>query len=335
MHRVEIDSDKTGLVAEVVGAMDIPVQDESATHSFSWNGKPTDLANAYLAIVAICHQTSPPGERQLEGYIGSARKRGWDYLKEKFLLRAVQDGRWASRDFWIVLTPGDLSALYEDASLGKSLNRITERTFLLNDLGSMLRQRGFTRIEEAFAACGRAALDGGGFLQFLKQFEAYKDPVCKKSLFFLSVAASECGWRILDGDKLRCPVDYHELRGHLRLGTVRVGDANLAFKLKTGLPFAEADDTKLRGVVQEIDDIIVRRASISSSALHYFLWNVFRCCCPRDSALTHCAGSQSCTLPDPYKGLLSPHESCVFSEVCASAKETHKPAEPPYIGHFY
>ena len=90
MARIAINKGKTHQLAEVLRESGIPAEEESRTHSFSWNGDLTTLANCYFAIVAICHQTSPIGERRLEGYVGSIRKHGWDYLKEKFLVQAMQ-----------------------------------------------------------------------------------------------------------------------------------------------------------------------------------------------------------------------------------------------------
>src|SRR5262249_50656633 len=98
----------------------VPPEQESTTHTIVNTGNSALLANSYFAIVAICHQTSPLGERRLEGYINNTKKGGWDYLKEKFLLRALEDEKWASPDHWMTLKPTELSELYEDQIFGKT-----------------------------------------------------------------------------------------------------------------------------------------------------------------------------------------------------------------------
>ena len=174
-----------------------------------------------------------------------------------------------------------------------------------------------------------------GFLEFLKQFEAYGDPVRKKSLFFVSIAASECQWSIADPENLLSPVDYHEIRGHLRIGTVRIVNPDLLSKLLQGLVYTEHEDTQLRMAIQEVDNSIARHCCTSNSVLHYLFWNVFRNCCPRDSASTHCARCRNCHLPSQYRTLPIYRGSCIFQSICASVGESDKFVEPPYAGHFY
>lgn len=217
----------------------VPRELESSSHSFAWTKDLKELANAYFAIVAICHQTSPIGERALHGYIDDEEKSGWDYLKEKFLIAALKDSKWCSPQFWKSLTPSELSALYFDSRLsnesvdksaGMTLGRLNERAYLINDLGRQLSDLKIEYIFEAFLRCEQRIGGESGFMGFLQKFEAYKDPVYKKSLFFLSIVANECKWIIQDGSYLLSPVDYHELRGHLRIGTIKLLGGRLSDK---------------------------------------------------------------------------------------------------------
>src|SRR5262249_32286416 len=213
----------------------VPHEPESTTHSFTWTSDIQSLANSYFAIVAICHQTTPIGERRLEGHINGVVKYGWDYLKEKFLTVALRDPKWTSCDYWQNITPFELSELYHDENCGKTLNRVSERTFLLNNLGNIMKVYGYTNIADAFAKHHHILGGELGFLNFLKRFEAYKDPVMKKSLFFVSIMLNECQWSVQDQALLSSPIDYHELRGHLRIGTLVLQDKNFARKVQNGL----------------------------------------------------------------------------------------------------
>jgi hypothetical protein len=347
MNKLSINESQVDKLIALLNLSHVPRELEASTHSFKWTRGLEDLANAYFAIVAICHQTSPIGERALQGYVdGETQKKvGWDYLKERFLIAAIKEPKWTSQDFWKTLTPGDLSALYFDERLaeecgdhstGKTFSRLNERAFLINDLGNQMTELGMQHISEGFIQ--REGRIGGesGFMNFLRRFEAYKDPVSKKSLFFLSIVANECGWAIQDREQLLSPVDYHELRGHLRVGTLTPIDAKLSEKIQRGVAFTEEEDTQLRLTAQEINNKIGKETGLGSSVVHYLFWNIFRNCCPRDSEQTHCSEcGERCKLPEQYKKMPTYGDRCVFSDVCFSANNEAKVIEPPYVGHFY
>src|SRR3989442_1561745 len=128
--RVVIDTERLGRIADLLTRSSVPPEAESRGHDFEWTNGPRLLANAYLAIVAICHQTSPGGERRLEGLVQGSHKVGWDYLKERFLREAAEHTEWTKPSFWQVLNPTRLSSFYVDSTLGLTLNRVNERTFL-------------------------------------------------------------------------------------------------------------------------------------------------------------------------------------------------------------
>ncbi|MEN6640996.1 MAG: hypothetical protein ABFE08_00985 [Armatimonadia bacterium] len=332
MPMVAVNTVKLDAVCALLQQTAIPEPQESISHDSVWPHSLDLLANSYLAIVGICHQTSPIGERQLEGQVRNRPSRGWDYLKVKFLTRAAADPSWATPEHWRWMVPGALSELYEDETHGKTLGRVNERALLLNDMGSWLVKAKVSHIAELFQACNRTLGGPNGFYQSLSSMAAYSDPVRKKSLFFASIAQSECGWQICDPEALFSPVDYHELRGHLRIGTLKFGKG-LQKKIDQGLVLSESEDTSVREAVQMANNQIAQETGISSSALHYFLWNYFRNCCSR--TVTCCNTRPSDYLPEPYGGLLAQHETCPLKPACASADVDNKPHEPPYAGHYY
>jgi len=336
MDAITVPEDRYRAFVKALTALKVPAEQEATTHSFKWIGTSDDLANSYLAIVAICHQTSPVGERRLEGWIEGQQKFGWDYLKEKYLLAALADRKWSEPSFWVELSPEDLGNLFDDAKVGRTLNRINERALLLNDVGKRLLQAHYKYIRQGFEE-HRCRLTGhSGFENFLSSLYAYRDPVMKKTLFFMSLAVKECGWKLADPADLRSPVDYHELRGHLRIGTVAVNDPALRRKIERGLVLTEKEDTHLRRKVQEVNDKASAEAGITSSVMHYLCWNIFRNCCPRPSDKTHCSecGPQ-CKLPQQYKDMPGYKGHCVFTSACSSANKPTKVIDPPYAGDFY
>ncbi|OGO14317.1 MAG: hypothetical protein A2Y53_08585 [Chloroflexi bacterium RBG_16_47_49] len=295
-----------------------------------------NLANAYFAIVAICHQTSPIGERPLEGFISNNPRKGWDYLKEKFLIASTCDSKWLDPRFWQCLNPITLANLYKDDEKGLTLSRISERTFLLNNLGDLLITDGYIAIEDAFIALSNTLGGSDGFISYLSRFEAYSDPLFKKTFLFLSLANTECGWQYIDPENIHSPIDYHELRGHLRLGTIDIAETCIQIKLKRGLSISSEEDFYIRQAVQEANEYISRIVGVSNSELHYFLWNVFRSCCSRQAEQSHCLEcSPICSLPESYRIVPYYHSRCIFSELCPSVHNTYKIVEPAYLGHYY
>jgi len=332
----DIDIRKVDELASFLKDSGVPQERESGTHGFDWQGSMDDLANCYLAIVAICHQTSPRGEPRLTGSINGQEKYGWDYLKEKYLLQALSRPELATPKYWASMSPEELSALYIDPQQGPSLSRVAERTLLLNDLGRKLAEAGLTHISTEFEARSRMIGGDNGLLDFLAIFRAYSDPLLKKSMFFLALAMNECAWDIADPENLLSPIDYHELRGHLRIGTIFVTNPKLQERIDNGLPIDRSQDIALRSAAQKANSIISDKADISDSALHYLLWNVFRNCCPRDSAITHCHEcGNNCGLPVQYRSMSIYAGRCIFSDVCDSANSGDKAVDPPYCGHYY
>ncbi len=330
---VRINDDKIDAILSALSTIALPSPSENTPEQFPLCCDKSKLANAYLGIVAICHQTSPIGERPFEGSVNGTHARGWDYLRAKFLLKASEAEEWTSFRFWQTLTPGILGDLFEDKTYGRTLNRISERTYLLNDLGNGLSGAGYDTIQAVFAAEGNRIGGETGFITYLSAFAAYSDPVGKKSHFFLSLAQSECGWALSDKDNLLSPVDYHELRGHLRIGTVRFDDEGLARRVRDGIPLAGDEDAQLRERVQVANERLAKGMGISGSALHYFLWNFFRACCKRRNA--RCEDCGLADMAGPYADLFAGRKACPFRGLCDSADKPIKPDEPPYIGHFY
>ena len=92
------------------------------------------------------------------------------------------------------------------------------RTALVQDLGRVMIQSGWGWIEEAYRLCeGRVASGEPNLFGLLARFAAYRDPVRKKSSFFLALMRNTGLWSYVDDAELGPPVDYHEVRGHLRV----------------------------------------------------------------------------------------------------------------------
>ena len=129
-------------------------------------------------------------------------------------------------------------------------------------------------------------------------------------------------WKYVDQDHLGPPVDYHEVRGHLRLGTVIVHDKQLRKKILHNQPVDLAEDVAIRNAVYNaILNIAGFPEMPTPMALHYLFWNIFRNVCRRENPYCRkCPGDID--LPSRYLHLLQiggQARQCPFLSVCPSA----------------
>lgn len=294
--------------------------------------KPREIGNFYLLLVAICHQTSPREKPPLEGRIGERHLRGWDYLSAKLEASARTNPEILSPEFWAGITAEGVQELFRDGTFGDRLSDPFGRALLISDLGRKMLKHKWNWADQLYAAAqGRVASGTHSLLALLSDFRAYDDPVHKKSFLFLALMHNAGVWHYADPDKLGAPIDYHEVRGHLRIGTVQILDADLHTRLVEGHDVTPEEDIFIRQAVQRALMLVSEYSGLRNpSQLHYMFWNVFRSCCTRESP--HCSSCPpTCSLPARYVPLaLFPGGTrhCPFSGVCQSAGR-----EPKLLEH--
>ncbi len=302
-------------------------------------GIPTALVgNFFIFLVAICHQTSPQGKPRLEGRVGGKLLVGWDYLLAKFQDLAQGDNSLLDPKRWSQLSGNQISEMFADDQLGNLLTRNDERAQLVQDLGIRLSKRGWLGVDKMLSFCeGRIATGDPNLIEVLSQFRAYRDPVYKKSLFFLALMRNSGRWQYVDNDLMAPPVDYHETRGHLRIGTVVIRDAALLQKIRAGALVTSDEDVAIRAAIfraiLSISDLSGLR---DSSRLHYYFWNIFRAVClPKDPRCV--AASQPPMLPQRYQAKATSDGKvfCPFANVCISANKPEPILEHNTSTDFY
>jgi hypothetical protein len=296
-----------------------------------------ETGNYYLLLVSICHQTSPRGLPPLEGRVRGVHYKGWDYLSAKLVAAARQSAAILQPDAWAKLTARDLQLLFRDDELGDRLSDRAGRARLVRDLGRRMAANGWQWFDDLYAASDRRISGDGGLLRLLREFRAYRDPINKKSYLLLALMQYAGLWTYDDEQELGPPVDYHEIRGHLRIGTVHVLDVDLRQKLLHQILVTETEDLAIRGAVRDAIISIARMVSVTPMVLHYLFWNVLRSCCTHTSP--HCeACPNNCPLPRRYVPLAI-HESgprrCPFSPVCASAHTITRLQEHVFDTDYY
>lgn len=305
--KVEVVEGRCRQVAEQLRVLGLPAPVEpfaSSTPEF-------DQATANLILVAICHQT-----QRLQGVIDGRLIRGWDYLQTRFLAAVQNDA--------IDLTPDSL-ANFSGAALASVLacddllskEDLDRRAELIRDCGSVMRSNGYLDATAIYERCGhRLSVASPHLLGELAKFSAYRDPVRKKSLYLLGLNQSTCGWTYQDADSLYPPVDYHEVRGHLRLGTILIRDQDLMSRISSGKAVTEDDDVSIRSAVTEAILCVANIAEMTPMQLHYGFWNLFRNVCVRQRPM--CCDAKVDSLPVDYQHLII-DGCCPFTDACRSS----------------
>lgn len=333
---VTVNVDACRRLAGLLRSREIP----TARENISLEGmRRQDVGNFHLLSVSVCHQTSPRGRPPLEGYLDGQRLRGWDYLSAKLEAAARADHQILLPSFWSRATTDVVRKLFHDEKLGDRLSDLADRASLIQDLGRKMLEHSWEHADQIYAASrGRIASGAPNLLGLLSEFRAYDDPLRKKSFFFLELMRNAGLWNYTDPEELGAPVDYHEVRGHLRLGTVEIQDPSLHAKLVEAREITPEQDLSIRKVVYSALMLVSEYSGLRNPGqLHYLFWNVFRSCCTRENP--HCVSCPSnCSLPPRYIPLalsgVGPRR-CPFSTCCRSAGGTVMLLEPAIKTSYY
>lgn len=296
------------------------------------------LKNLYFTIVAICHQTTPIMGPQLNGIINGEKLFGWDYMRVKWLIATTKNNSIVYPPYLSSISSKDIINILRDDKGNSTIFKPEVRALMLNNIGKRMIKLKYTSVQNIYDK-GQGFLirkDGNGLLNQLSKFKAYSDPVKKKSLLFLTLMKNHSLWHYKDNNNLGPSIDYHEIRGHLRYGSVKINDSNLIGKIYKNIVITQEEDVDIRKAIYEAIIYISKRSGISPGTLHYFFWNLFRNCCNREKA--HCKNCPtSCTLPQRYKNLKQ-HvnvKGCLLENKCISSNLKNKLFEPKVITEYY
>lgn len=329
---VTVNYGKCDELIKIITSVNLPVDKEEETVI---ELEQDTLKNLYFVIVAICHQTSPLQCERLNGFVRGKQYFGWDYLREKWLFETKNKPEIVYPKFLSKITGDQVEEILRDENGLSTIFDPSGRAELLRDLGNKMEVNEFTSVENIFKKSkgyiNSNSINVKGLLELLGNFTAYSDPVEKKSIFFLSLMKNNKFWSYEDEENLGPPVDYHEMRGHLRFGSVEIVDECLYSKLLNNVEISEEEDIQIRRAVFDAILYISKKLEISPSVLHYFFWNVFRSCC--NGTEVHCYECIECRLPERYKDLTD--GNCIFQKYCASKGKSKKINEPKVNTIFY
>ncbi len=293
---------------------------------------PEEKARMYFFSVGICHQTWTLAHPAANLY-------GWDYLEDGFI-RIFKEGSWLADPNRISLASvqtiaDDLASHFiPEPEKGSTLDRIEERATLYLDMARKLVQYYNGKMLDLLVLShGRVGCDRG-FYRLLSVFEAYSDPLYKKTSFLLKLLTDAGLFPVNDPENLIPVMDYHMQRVLLRSGAVEVQDASLreALVKRRELP----SDRLIREACINASKLVAASAGRGVLQMNDVLYMLGRSCCFEQPLCSsgRCA-KRPCSLTRTLP--LENHHSCIFSEVCIGAllPEYRQLWNPVVRTHYY
>ena len=293
------------------------------------------VGNFNLLLVAICHQT-----QSIHGKVDGTLCRGWDFLERRLNRICQNHPDFLEIGAWTSLTRASFEQVLCSSPEDVIPSDVGPRVQLINDLGYQLTRAGYASFEHLYDAKKQRCSGDGSIISFLKQrTQAYADPVEKKARLLIGLLRDAHGWAFSNDCELGAPVDYHEIRGHLRLGTVVINDQTLAANIESD-SVSDSEDSLIRdGISGAIDAIAKCSESADPLKVHYILWKYFRTICRREQP--NCLARKASALDQLDQAYAQAFENsagssgCSFSSVCESFKQQIFAAEYKYEGTYY
>jgi len=294
---------------------------------------PLKMAMHFYAV-GICHQTYHLANPKLNLY-------GWDFLEYGFLDILKNAPHLLETEELIKLSQQELIEqikpfFAEDNNPEKcTLDTLEERTHLWLDMAKVLHKHFDGKIENLFLQSDwEETQNAESLYKTLRLFEAYSDPLQKKSGVFLKLIA-DAGLVNLDKLTNIIPImDYHMQRVLLRTGCIEVNDEELKSKLQNRQ--AIDDDEPIRVACIEAMDIIAETSAYHAFKMNDVFYTLGRSCCNEATLCrTHVCEKTPCTLTRAV--VLESHEHCIFQTVCKGATDDnyHQFWQPQVQTHFY
>jgi len=268
---------------------------------------------AYLFCAAICHQTQNLINRD-KNLIG------WNYLEYVFSSLAKSNSKLLDIEYINNKTTDELiiefQKLFPESKDNSqcTLDNLPERIGLLKNIGEVLQERYNSQIEELLSKSEmRLFNNGNGLYELLNDFEAFQDPLKKKSTLFIKLLFQSGIICILDSENFEPLMDYHMQRLLLRTASIDVLDNKLEKMLKNKELLNS--DLEVREKCVDAIRLISKLSGISILDLDDIFWAIGRSCCNNKILCRDRQCSKNpCTLTLVL--YLETHDHCIFEEVC-------------------
>ncbi|RLG84953.1 MAG: hypothetical protein DRO18_06540, partial [Thermoprotei archaeon] len=165
-----------------------------------------------------------------------------------------------------------------------------------------------------------------GFIDRLKAFKAYSDPVEKKAYLLTKFLARRRILKYSDEVNAEVPVDNHLTRIALRIGLISIRGP-LFDKVIKEVEVNYEEDIWIRLYIRKAYKLLSRRLGIDPLILDDFLWFFGRKCCVYEKPF--------CITKIPCKGLGLEFKVCPFKEFCKAFKDKVILNEHTYRNTYY
>ncbi|MDP8003535.1 MAG: hypothetical protein ACP5I6_00290 [Caldisphaera sp.] len=285
--KVEIDIDKAkniGLLISKLVPQNIDLYDNIDYYP-PLNASKSDVFNYFLVMVSIDHRLRYKN-KVYEGIIDNRSYRGADALYKLGSLKFNEDPSFFYPESlseiseekvkkWLSITDKNGKIIYPDD--------IRVRAELLKDLGNKLKK--FYKDPYDLIIESQGYLRKGvnnGFIDLLKIFKAYQDPVEKKAFLLAKFLERRSILKINDPYNKELPVDNHLSRIALRTGIIEL-DKETREKISMQLEFTSEEDIILRYNSRIAYRIVSQSSGLDPFILDDILWNFGRNCCTKEN----------------------------------------------------
>ncbi|MCE4624802.1 MAG: hypothetical protein F7C35_02925 [Desulfurococcales archaeon] len=277
------------------------------------------IAMYFLVMVALDHRLSRPG-RPYEGLVEGEFFHGADLLYRLGRKILDEDPKFFTAERLSKITAKDIELLFSAPKPEGGIAKPPDphvRASLLRDLGIKLSKLfdglAYKIIVESGGFLRKGV--GKGFIDLLKVFTAYQDPVEKKPFLLAKFLERRGVLPIADPQNKEVPVDNHLARIAVRTGIVRV-DGELLEKIAAGIPFTPEEDVIVRYAARIAYKVASAAGGVDPFVMDDLLWQFGRKCCTRDAPTCKAGCSEGCRRIGGCAG-----DSCIFAPICRAVRE--------------
>ncbi len=292
---------------------------------------PEYVARYFIFMVAIDHRTSRYGS--FEGYVNGEFYHGADLLYRLGKLKYDENPDFFSPNSMANIGVDDVKNWLR--AKGKDGHDVVIwdpdiRALLLRDLGRKLIKYYGGSVLNLIKRSGRYLKNSVtyGFIDRLKSFIAYSDPVEKKAYLLAKFLSRRGILAYVDQEHSEVPVDNHLTRIALRLGFIKLPKYILE-KVRRREHFTHDEDIAVRYAVRAAFKIVSKIIDVDPLILDDLLWLFGRHCCTRDGPTCRTGCSGKCL------SLKLCSNTCPLSNVCPSARGREMLNEHYYVDTYY
>ena len=244
--------------------------------------EPENIARYFFFMVAIDHRTSREN-KPYEAWINGRLYHGADLLYYLGARKYHEDPQFFNPERMSKITLDELRnwLCVNNASLWDEEIRL----MLLRDAAQKLIKLFNGNVLEVIRRCKRRLKHKeGGFIDLLKTFRAYEDPVEKKAYLLAKFLSRRKILHYQDVNNVRLPIDNHLTRIAFRTGIVTLG-RDLLQKVLREEEASYIEDIVVRFLVREAYYEVTKHLKIDPFLLDDFLWLFGRKVCRRSTPL--------------------------------------------------